>query len=237
MPRAASGGPPERIVAMGSAPMIRRRSLTDEVVPLMRDMILSGELKAGDKVPEAELCLRFGVSRTPLREALKVLAAEGLVHLTPNRGATIARITAEEIEQIFPIMGALEALAGEMATARMSDADIRRQRGLHERMLAAHAAGDWLSYAKTNRAIHEDIFAIADNAALSQLYQQLMARIHAVRFVARRSQQAWDRAVAEHQQIIAALEARDGAALAGILRQHLAHKAEVVGAALAEGLI
>ncbi len=82
-------------------------------------MIVEGTLKAGDKISEPDLCDLFGVSRTPLREALKVLAAEGLVDLTPNRGARVARIAPEAVEELFPIMGMLEALAGELACARM----------------------------------------------------------------------------------------------------------------------
>lgn len=213
---------------MAETNTIRRRSLHDELASLLRDMIIAGDLQPGTKVPEAELCLRFGVSRTPLREALKVLAAEGLLTLTPHRGARIASITADIVAEIFPIMGQLEALAGELACRRLTGEGLKRIETLHRTMLQTYAARDWVGYSKANRAIHEAIFSIAGNATLSALYQQLMVRIHAVRFVARQSDQHWRDAVGDHEAMILALRARDGGALAHVLRQHLARKAEAV---------
>ncbi len=207
---------------------IRRRSLHDELASLLRDMIIDGALKPGEKVPEAELCLRFGVSRTPLREALKVLAVEGLLILTPNRGARIASITADVVAEIFPVMGQLEALAGELACRRLTSDGLDQIATLHDAMAQAYATRDWVGYSKANRAIHEAIFAVAGNATLSTLYQQLMVRIHAVRFVARQSDQHWHDALGDHEAMMVALRARDGAALADVLRQHLARKAQAV---------
>ena len=169
---------------------IARRSLHHEVASLIRDMIIAGELAPGIRIAEAELCARFGVSRTPLREALKVLAVEGLVVLQPNRGAAVARITPEEIDELFPIMGVLEALAGEIACERLSEQDLAEIEGLHADMVDAHRRGEWVACSKLNRAIHEKIFAVAGNAALIQLYQTLMVRIHAARFVARARRRA-----------------------------------------------
>jgi DNA-binding GntR family transcriptional regulator len=205
-----------------------RRSLHDEIANQLRDMVVDGDLKPGQKVPEPDLCRRFGVSRTPLREALKVLAAEGIIQLLPNRGAVIAQITDEEIEQIFPIMGALEALAGELACERMSEEDLAKLRRLHKTMIGHYRRGERLPYSKLNRAFHEAIFAAAGNASLSALYQQLIFRIHAIRFVAKKSAERWAQAVDEHEQMMAALEARDGKKLARILKLHLWNKAEMV---------
>jgi DNA-binding GntR family transcriptional regulator len=124
-------------------PLIVRRSLHDEITNQLRDMIVEGDLKPGQKIPEPELCGRFGVSRTPLREALKVLAAEGIVQLLPNRGAVVAKITHEEIEQIFPIMGVLEALAGELACERITEEDLEKLRRLHKTMIGHYRRGEW----------------------------------------------------------------------------------------------
>jgi DNA-binding GntR family transcriptional regulator len=213
---------------MTASPQIVRRSLTDELVTRLRDMIIAGDLAAGLKVPEAELCQRFGVSRTPLREALKVLAAEGLVVLALNRGATVAKITASEIEELFPIMGSLEALAGELACTRIDADSLARLEKLHEQMRGEFERGDWLAYSKLNRQIHEALFEIAGNAALSALYQQLLVRIHAVRFVARKTPERWQEAIDDHEKIMTALRARDASLLAAALRQHLRHKADSV---------
>jgi DNA-binding GntR family transcriptional regulator len=214
-------------------PRIVRKSLTEEVAGLVRDLIIAGELAAGTKIPEADLCVRFGVSRTPLREALKMLAAEGLVSLALNRGARVATTTTEEIEALFPIIGALEGLAGERAAALATAAERTDLEALHASMVAEFQRGDWLAYSKLNRRIHEAIFAASGNAPLAQLYQQLLVRTHAVRFVARKSPARWQQAVDEHEQMMVAFRARDGARLGAILRLHLAHKADTVQETLA----
>ncbi len=217
---------------LNEQPLIVRRSLHDEITNQLRDMIVEGELTPGEKVPEPELCRRFGVSRTPLREALKVLAAEGVIQLLPNRGAVIAKITREEIEQIFPIMGALEALAGELACERISEEEMENLRRLHKTMLGHYQRSEWLPYSKLNRAIHEAIFAAAGNASLSAIYQQLIVRIHAIRFVAKKTPARWRQAVDEHEQMMAAIERRDGKKLAKIMTLHLRNKAEMVQEAM-----
>jgi DNA-binding GntR family transcriptional regulator len=128
-----------------------RQSFHMEFVPLLRDMILACELQPGEKLSEPKLCKHFGVSRTPLREALKVLAAEGLVVLQPNRGARIATITPAEVDQLFPIMGALEALAGECACNCMTN-------GEHARVDAApYRSADLAAASKLGRMVHESI--------------------------------------------------------------------------------
>lgn len=217
---------------MNEHPLIARRSLATELTGRLRDMIVEGTLKAGDKISEPDLCDLFGVSRTPLREALKVLAAEGLVDLTPNRGARVARIAPEAVEELFPIMGMLEALAGELACARMTADDLARLESLHAEMVGHWRRGEWVPYSRLNRQIHEEIFRIAGNTSLAQLYQTLMVRIHAVRFVARKTPERWAEAIEDHERMMAALRARDGAALSALMREHLRHKADVVHEAL-----
>ena len=91
---------------------IRRPTLHEEVVDRIREMISQGELPVGTRVPEKELCAKFGISRTPLREALKVCANDGVITLLPNRGAWITQLTPEDVDELFPIMGSLEALSG-----------------------------------------------------------------------------------------------------------------------------
>ncbi|MCB4768128.1 GntR family transcriptional regulator [Ancylobacter sp. Lp-2] len=212
--------------------LIPRRSLHHELASQLRDMMVRGDLKAGDKINEQALCQRFGVSRTPLREALKVLASDGLVILAPNRGASVARISPGEVDELFPIMGAMEALAGETACARATDADIAVVQALHDEMLAFYRAGDPAGYLRLNRQIHESFFDIAGNTSLTQLYRTLMVRIHAVRFTAQKSMERWREAVEDHEEMMAALKARDGARLGAILKEHLRHKAAMVLEAL-----
>jgi DNA-binding GntR family transcriptional regulator len=213
--------------------LIVRRSLHDELAEGLREMIVRGELKAGEKAPEAALCARFGVSRTPMREAFKALAAEGLIRLVPNRGAIVAKITREEVAELFPIMGALEGLAGELACARISNARVARIRRLHEQMFGCYERAEITPYYRLNRAIHEAIFEAADNVTLSSLFQNLLVRTSTVRFTARKSPLRWAEAIADHEAMLTALEARDGAGLGRILREHIRHKVDMVSEALA----
>jgi len=200
---------------------IVRRSLHGELVAELRAMIVEGRLEPGDKIAEQALCARFGVSRTPLREALKVLAAEGLVQLLPNRGAVVASLTAKEIDELFPVLGALEALAGELALANATDADIARLRSLHDQMIADYRASEQSAYLGLNRRFHEALFRLAGNDALMDLYGQVLVRIHSVRFITKKSATEWRRAVDDHEEIIAALESRDATRLAAILKVHM----------------
>ncbi len=211
---------------------IRRTSLHDELVGRLRTLIFDGGLAPGEKLAEQELCGRFGVSRTPLREALKVLATEGLVEIVPNRGARVARLTAADLDEAFPVMGALEALAGELACANITEAQLEWVRELHDMMLRHYEAGRLPDYFRANEAIHETILAAAGNATLAKLYEGLAGRVRRARYRANMSPERWAAAVAEHEAILAALEARDGARLGAILKRHLAGKLETVKAAL-----
>lgn len=206
-------------------PLRARRSLHDELVEGIRDMILEGRFRPGDKIPERVLCEHFGVSRTPLRESLKALASEGLVQLVPNRGAVVAMITEKEIDDLFPILGALEALAGELVCQRAQDTDLAGLRGLHEQMLEHFHNGQESAYRRLNRQFHQALFDIAGNSALSELYQQLLGRIHLIRFLVDKTETDWQKAVADHERIIVALEARNGARVAAILKVHLTETA------------
>ena len=206
---------------MVTSVLVRAPPLHDDLTEALRDLIVSGELGPGAKIREHALCTRFGVSRTPLREALKVLASEGLLQLKPRRGAFVAEITQTEIDELFPIMAALEALAAQDACDRMTDQDIEALRQMHNQMYAFYAAGAEADYLRINRQIHLRLFEIAGNASLTAIFQQLLVRTHSVRFVARKTPEQWRRAVDEHVAIMAAIEARDGFRLARLLKSHL----------------
>lgn len=211
---------------------IARQSLHDQVVDRLRDMIVEGELDPSTRINEKALCERFGISRTPLREALKVLSSEGLVELTPNRGATVASFTPEDLDETFPIMGALEALSGEIACQQITDTEIAEVRALHYQMVLHYQKGELHEYFQINQAIHEKILAATHNATLSNIYSSLAGRVSPARFRANMSKPRWAEAVEEHENILRALEARDGPTLSRLLKIHLANKRETVREAL-----
>jgi DNA-binding GntR family transcriptional regulator len=215
-------------IAFAPTESIQRRSLHDELVDRLRSLITEGELAPGLKIPERELCERFGVSRTPLREALKVLASEGAVTLRPNRGAVVNPLTPEELEEVFPVMGALEALSGEIACRMITDAEVAEIRALHDRMVEHWQAGELQPYFRLNQAIHQAILEATRNETLVVTYRGLSRRLMTARYLANMSPKRWAVAVAEHEAMLDALEKRDGAELARILKKHLANKLETV---------
>jgi DNA-binding GntR family transcriptional regulator len=203
---------------------ISRRPLHEEAVDRLRDLIVQGQLAPGARLNERLLCQELGISRTPLREAIKLLASEGLVALLPHRGAQVAPIEPGQLAETLAVMGALEALAGELACQHAPAERIDEIRRLHEEMLAMHERGDLASYFRHNQAIHQKIVEASGNATLANMYRQLNANVLRARYMANLSRERWDEAVREHEQIIAALTARDVARLRRLLKDHLAHK-------------
>lgn len=215
-------------VAFAESQTIQRRSLHDELTELLRGLITGGELAPGEKIPEQRLCERFGVSRTPLREALKVLASEGIVTLRPNRGAVVSALTLKELDEVFPVMGALEALSGEIACRHITDEEVAAIQSLHETMVGHWRAGELQPYFRLNQQIHEAILDATRNETLKSLYRSLAGRLLTARYIANMSAKRWAEAVAEHEAILQCLSSRDGDKLADILKRHLANKLETV---------
>jgi DNA-binding GntR family transcriptional regulator len=170
----------------------------------------------------------LGISRTPLREALKVLAAEGLIEISPNRGASVARMSELEIREAFELMSGLEAFAGELACERITVDELDEIKALHYAMIVCKNQNDLPGYYQRNRAIHDLINLAARNSALRQTYMALNWRIQALRFRSNLQTPKWDRAVHDHEEMIQALEARDGKRLSAILRQHLLAKRDAL---------
>jgi DNA-binding GntR family transcriptional regulator len=211
---------------------ILRRPLHEEAADRLRDLIVQGRLVAGARLNERLLTTQLGVSRTPLREAFKVLATEGLVELLPNRGAIVSHMDPVRLSDSLAVMGALEALAGELACRNATEAQLNEIRALHYEMLAYHARGDLAGYFKFNQAIHLKIVKYSGNAVLYNTYRQLNDNVRRARYMANLSKERWDAAVREHEEILAALGARDVKRIQALLSDHLAHKLSSVLAAL-----
>ncbi|WP_430911994.1 GntR family transcriptional regulator [Methylobacterium sp. sgz302541] len=207
---------------------INRRYLHDEVADRMRELIQSGEMEPKARVNEGELTERFGISRTPLREAIKILATEGLLELLPNRGARVASISQVEIEEMLEVIAGLEATAADIACRTVSDAEIATIEADHDEMVVAFKRGDEGEYFRLNRLIHEALMAAARNTTLTGIYTSLSGRIQRSRYTAHQTAAQWARAVSEHEQMIALLHARDGAALSRLMREHIRGKKTVI---------
>ena len=199
----------------------------------LRALVNEGDLLPGARVPERELCLRFGVSRTPLRECLKVLAAEGLVELLPNRGARIATLDDEHLVHLFEVIAMLEAEGGRLACLRIQPADLAEIQGLHYRMHAHFLRGELPGYFALNQEIHAGIMRAAANPVLAAAHAGLAGRITRARYMSNRIRpDRWQAAMDEHGGILAALEQRDGNTLGPLLAQHLHNKRDIITGAL-----
>jgi DNA-binding GntR family transcriptional regulator len=207
---------------------IIRTTLPQASAERLRTLITEGVLAPGARLNERELSERLGVSRTPLREAFRILAADGLVVQLPNRGAQVVGMSAEDARHAFEVMGALEGLSGELAAQRVTEADLDALRDLQAELEGAYGQRDLPAYYQANRAIHERINAIAGNPILTATYRALNTRLHALRFRSNLNAAKWERAVAEHRSILTALAARDAAALRDLLVGHLHAKLQAV---------
>lgn len=214
---------------------IQRKPLPNEVAERLRQLILDGHFEPGQRIQEKTLSDQLGVSRTPLREAFKVLATEGFLELLPHRGAVIASLDAEDLDHMFTVLGALEGLAGELACSHISQEGLDEIRSLHESMFRCYKQRRRVEYFRINRLIHEKIIAAAANPVLSNIYANLSGRIQRARYTPNVSDATWAQAAKDHEMILDALMARDASRLNAILRQHLAHKRDGVKAALYPG--
>ncbi len=214
---------------------LRRAGLHVRAVERLRAMIVQGELAPGTALIEGDLAQGLGLSRTPLREAVKLLAQEGLIELRANRSACVRSLDAREILELFEALAGLERLAAELAARRLTPAGLRRLEELQTTIEREHAAGRREAYYAANRAIHRAIVESAENRPLAQAHAALLGRAEQARFLALRLAHRWEESLAEHREILAALAARDSERAGRLLADHVAHTAHTVTRALAAG--
>ena len=207
---------------------IERMSLHDQLVAKVREMIVTGELQAGAPLPERMLCETFGVSRTPLREAFKILANEGLIELRSHRTPVITPIDRDEIANIFDIMVALDGVAGIQAATLATDDDIARLNAMHQRLVQLHRDAARTAYFRLNQEIHVEITRLAGNPVLLNIWTTLHANIFRARAVANYDARRWTESVDEHETFMALLRARDAPGFAAALSLHTRKTGEAV---------
>ena len=200
---------------------IVRHSLHDELVGRIRDMIIEGQLAPGSRIHEGQLGQALGVSRTPLREALKFLASEGLIDLVPGRGAIVRQLTPQDVRNMLEVLIALETLAGRLACRNATEAQIADVRKMHDRMMGFYASRKRLEYYKLNHAIHTAIVNLSGNDYLASTHEAIQSRLKRIRFIGNEAPENWSGAVQEHVEMIEALEKRDEGALTDVLTRHL----------------
>jgi DNA-binding GntR family transcriptional regulator len=207
-------------VASAAAAPIERLTLHEEVTNRLRDMIVESQLKPGERIQEMELAQQLRVSRTPIREAIKVLTSEGLVELLPLRGAIVKSFSAKDARDMLDVIAQLEEYAGRRA-CDASDEQIQSILDLHERMREHHLRGERPAYFALNQQIHGELIALADNDTLSMTHALLSKRMRSLRYSGNSEPGNWATALAEHDTMMRALAARDRDALAHAMGEHI----------------
>jgi DNA-binding GntR family transcriptional regulator len=203
-------------------------SLHDEVAARLRERIFAGEWAAGSFLDEVKLAEEMKISRTPLREALKVLTAEGLVRHEPRRGCFVAEVTEQDLDEIFPVLALLEGRCAFEAAQNASDADLTALEDLHGK-LNRHAKAKRINeYYAANFAIHEAIITLADNRWLAGVIGDLRKIVKLARLQQLHAPGRLDQSLAEHMEVFAALKARDPEGADAAMRTHLTRQREAL---------
>ena len=198
-----------------------RATLTDAIADKLREFILLEKLPPGAAIPERDVSSALGVSRTPLRGALTLLEREGLVEYTVSRRPRVADPSIGEIADNLAVMGAIEALGGELACARANEADIARAAELDRKMREGAGRLDPVELFRADMRFHETIVAAGGNGALIETHRQYIARLWRARFISSRRRSGREQTMREHAAILDALRRRDAAGTAQAMRDHM----------------
>ncbi|MEM0908775.1 MAG: GntR family transcriptional regulator [Pseudomonadota bacterium] len=196
-------------------------SAAQRVLRQLRDDIISGKLRPGARIVERKLSHELSVSRTPLREALKLLESEGLIELSQNRGARVREFTERQAIDLFEVLSVVEGRAAEIAANRISpqmNQDLLRD---HYAMARCFEAGDTDGYFDLNTKIHRTIVRAADNEVLTNTHANLQMRANQGRFLAVLDVRRWSEGMEEHEELIAAISRKDSTAAGEVWRRHL----------------
>ena len=200
---------------------LRGTSLHDGVAIRLRNMVFDRELAPGDYIDELALAASWQISRTPLREALKVLAAEGLVELVPRRGCRVVELTDEDAEQLFPVMAMLEGRCAHEATLRAHADDLLLLQHLHDQLERHAAAQDVDGYYRVNHEFHSRVQALAANRWLDRATGDLRRFMRLWRGRQLKLPGRIEASIAEHRALLAAMQGRDAPRAELAMHAHL----------------
>lgn len=203
---------------------IHHPTLAAVVADKLRQLITDGTLRPGTGLNERDLCERLNVSRTPLREAYRILSADGLVSIQPKRGAVVIEHSPADIENIFDVIAVLEGLAIRQAAQRATDQELQEIASLHALMLEGFRKQDIKTYFAASMGTHVAISRAAHNPALTSTYERLNLQVQALRYKSNLDPDEWTAGVADHERFVKALLARDAVAAEKHVRAHLVNK-------------
>lgn len=195
---------------MRKKPIERHQTLREKILETIRDAILKGSLKPGERVSEPELAERFGISRTPIREAFRQLESEGYLVVIPRKGAVVASLSERDVEEFYAIKIILEGFAARMAAEKLSDKDIERLEAINEKLQKLADEGDVKNFFKVHDEFHEIFIKASGNDKLLELINQLVMKFKRLRLVSLSQPGRMNISVKEHEQLIDAFKKHDG---------------------------
>ncbi len=200
---------------------LARQSLAERIADELRDLVLLEKLAPGSTIPERETAEALGVSRTPLRESLRILASEGLVDIAPNRAPRVANPSLEELASLLEVLGSLESLAGELACIHASDEAIEQLIKLEQEMQDSSDSSEPLAFFQLDMQFHHQIVMASGNEPLMQVHQTFNARLWRARFISSRQRVNRPGTLKQHSSIVKALQKRDADRCSHALKAHL----------------
>ena len=209
---------------MKSKPIERHQTLREKILETIREAILKGTLKPGEKVAEPELAERFGISRTPIREAFRQLESEGYLTVIPRKGAVVAALSEQDVQEFYAIKSILEGYAAELAAAKLSDKEIDKLEAINERLKVLAKEGDVKAFFRVHNEFHELFLKAAGNSKLYELIQQLGMKFNRLRMASLSVEGRMAISVAEHDKLLEAFRKHDGS-----LAENLVKKTAAIG--------
>lgn len=216
-PLEASLGPPDALSDTGSPPGLLSQQVADHI----RRTIIYNEMRPGERIREHEIAKSLGVSRTPFRDALRILEMERLIKVTPNRGAEVVRHSEAEIADMLTVYSELEVLGGCIACRLATESDIGTMRCHYDALVRAFENEERAAYFAANQEFHLSIVAASHNATLVSIYRHLNLRLFRIRYLSIMQLEDWAAAAGEHADLVLAVAERDSDQLARLLRRHM----------------
>lgn len=206
----------------------RHQTLREKILETIRDAILKGSLKPGERVSEPDLAERFGISRTPIREAFRQLESEGYLQVIPRKGAVVASLSERDIEEFYAIKIILEGFAARMAAEKLTEKDIERLESINDRLQQIAQEGDVKTFFRVHNEFHEVFIKAAGNERLYEMINQLVMKFKRLRLASLSQPGRMDISVEEHRNMIKAFKKHDGEQADSLVRHAATIGADVL---------
>ncbi len=209
-------------------PMEKHLTLREKILENIRDAIVSGSLKGGSRVSEPELAERYGISRTPIREAFRQLESEGYLTVIPRRGAVVSEFSPKDVEEFYAIKSIMEGYAARRACENLSEKDLDRLQGINNKLAELAKIGNINLFFKIHSDFHELFIKAADNEKLRELIARLVTKFQRLRFTSLSLPGRMVVSVQEHEKIIAAFRKKDADLAETLVRKNAEYGGQVL---------